>query len=83
MNKLKNLGISALAGTLVSLSAAQAGGISVTGSWELSYTQLDHDEGAGNKIGMNKNLGFGAWVFEQWYELAAFRFYPASVRCRL
>ena len=60
MNKLKNIGISALAGTLVSLSAAQAGGISVTGSWELSYTQLDNDETAGNKIGMNKNLGFGA-----------------------
>ena len=31
MNKLKNIGISALAGTLVSLSAAQAGGVSVTG----------------------------------------------------
>jgi len=60
MNKLKNIGISALAGTLVSLSAAQAGGISVTGTWELSYSQLDHDKTAGNKIGMNKNLGFGA-----------------------
>ena len=43
MNKLKNIGISALAGTLVSLSAAQAGGgVSVSGSYELSYTQLDH-----------------------------------------
>jgi len=60
MNKLKNIGISALAGTLVSLSAAQAGGVSVTGSWELSYTQLDNDETAGNKIGMNKNVTFGA-----------------------
>jgi hypothetical protein len=60
MNKLKNIGISALAGTLVSLSAAQAGGVSVTGSWELTYTQLDNDETAGNKIGMNKNVTFGA-----------------------
>jgi len=60
MNKLKNIGISALAGTLVSLSAAQAGGVSVTGSWELSYSQLDHDEVAGNKLGMNKNISFGA-----------------------
>jgi hypothetical protein len=61
MNKLKNIGISALAGTLVSLSAAQAGGaISVGGSYELSYTQLDHDEVSGNKLGINKNLSFGA-----------------------
>jgi len=60
MNKLKNVGISALAGTLVSLSAAQAGGISVTGSYELSYTNLDHDEVSGSKLGVNKNLSFGA-----------------------
>jgi len=60
MNKLKNIGISALAGTLVSLSAAQAGGVTVTGSYELTYTQLDHDEVSGNKLGVNKNLAFGA-----------------------
>ena len=60
MNKLKNIGISALAGTLVSLSAAQAGGESVSGVYELSYTQLDHDEVAGNKLGMRKNISFGA-----------------------
>ena len=60
MNKLKNIGISALAGTLVSLSAAQAGGVSVSGSYELSYTNLDHDEVSGNKLGINKNLSFGA-----------------------
>jgi len=60
MNKLKNIGITALAGTLVSLSAAQAGGVSVTGSWELSYTNLDDAKVTGNKLGVNKNLGFGA-----------------------
>jgi hypothetical protein len=60
MNKLKNIGISALAGTLVSLSAAQAGGVSVSGSYELSYTNLDHDEVSGNKLGVNKNISFGA-----------------------
>jgi len=60
MNKLKNIGISALAGTLVSLSAAQAGGVSVSGSYEISYTQLDHDEVTGNPLGVNKNLSFGA-----------------------
>jgi len=64
MNKLKNIGISALAGTLVSLSAAQAGGVSVSGSYELSYTNLNHSKDAGkvdgNKLGINKNLSFGA-----------------------
>lgn len=60
MNKLKNIGITALAGTLVSLSAAQAGGVTVTGSWELSYTNLNHTKVTGNKIGMNKNIAFGA-----------------------
>jgi len=60
MNKLKNIGISALAGALVSLSAAQAGGVSVSGSYELTYTKLDHDEITGNPLGMNKNLSFGA-----------------------
>jgi len=60
MNKLKNIGISALAGTLVSLSAAQAGGVSVSGVYELSYTNLDHDEVSGNKLGVKKNISFGA-----------------------
>jgi hypothetical protein len=60
MNKLKNIGISALAGTLVSLSAAQAGGVSVNGTWELSYTNLNHEKVTGNKFGINKNITFGA-----------------------
>ncbi len=56
MNKLKNIGISALAGTLVSLSAAQAGGVSVSGVYELSYTQLDHEKVSGNKLGVKRIL---------------------------
>ena len=60
MNKLKRIGISALAGTLVSLSAAQAGGVSVSGAYELSYTTLDYDEVTGNPYGMKKNISFGA-----------------------
>jgi hypothetical protein len=60
MNKLKNVGISALAGSLISLSAAEAGGVSVSGSWELRYTNLNHEKVTGNKLGMNKNLSFGA-----------------------
>ena len=59
MNRLKNIGISALAGTLVSLSAAQAGGVSVSGNMELSYVNLNHESVTGNKLGMNKNLTFG------------------------
>jgi outer membrane protein OmpU len=57
MDKLKKVGLSALAGTLASLSA-QAGELSVTGSAEISYTQRDNDEVTGNPIGMNKNIGF-------------------------
>ena len=60
MNKLKKIGISALAGTLVSLSAAQAGGVSVSGNMELSYVNLNHEKVTGNKLGMNKNLSFGS-----------------------
>ena len=61
MNKLKNIGISALAGTLVSLSAAQAGGVSVSGSWELSYTNKNSEKVTGNKLGVNKNIFFWCW----------------------
>jgi len=60
MNKLKNIGISALAGTLVSMSAAQAGGVTISGNWELSYTNLGPTDVTGHKYGMNKNLSFGA-----------------------
>jgi len=59
MNKLKNIGISALAGTLVSLSAAQAGGVTINGAWELSYTDKNNSSVTGNKFGMKKNLSFG------------------------
>jgi len=57
MNNLKKVGLSALAGTLASLSA-QAGEVTVTGSAEISYVQKDGDEITGNPIGMNKNIGF-------------------------
>ncbi len=57
MDNIKKIGLSALAGTLASLSA-QAGELTVTGSAELSYVQLDNDELTGNPIGMNKNIAF-------------------------
>ena len=58
MNKLKSIGITALAGTLASVSAAQAGSLSVSGTAELSYVQKDHTEATGNPIGMGKDLTF-------------------------
>jgi len=57
MNKLKKIGLTALAGTLASLSA-QAGELTVTGSAEISYTQRDKGEITGNPIVMNKNIAF-------------------------
>ena len=50
MDNLKRIGLSALAGTLASLSA-QAGEMTVTGSAEISYVQRDSDELTGNPIG--------------------------------
>ena len=58
MNNLKKIGITALAGTLASLSAAQAGSLAVTGSAEVSYVQRDAGEITGNPLGMNKNISF-------------------------
>jgi outer membrane protein OmpU len=57
MNKMKKIGLSALAGTLASF-AANAGEMTVTGSAELSYSQNDTDEITGNPLGTNKNISF-------------------------
>ena len=45
MNKIKTLGISALAGSLVALSA-QAGDLSVSGSANISYTSKEKAQAA-------------------------------------
>jgi len=57
MNKLRTIGLSALAGTLAALSA-QAGEMSVSGTAELSYVQRDNDETTGNPLGQKKNISF-------------------------
>ena len=62
MNNYKKLGVSALAGTLASLTAMQAanaGAIDVTGSIDLSYVSQDSDEATGNPIGMSKDFQMG------------------------
>jgi len=58
MDGLKKIGITALAGSLASVSAAQAGSMAVTGTAELSYTQQDSKTVTGNPIGMGKDLTF-------------------------
>ena len=58
MDNLRKIGITALAGTLASVSAAQAGSMSVSGTAELSYVQKDSTEMTGNPIGMGKDLTF-------------------------
>ena len=58
MDNLKRIGITALAGTLASVSAAQAGSLSVSGTAELTYTQKDTTEMTGNPIGMGKDITF-------------------------
>jgi len=58
MNNLRKIGVTALAGTLASISAAQAGELAVTGSAALTYDQKDTTEMTGNPIGMSKDLTF-------------------------
>jgi outer membrane protein OmpU len=49
MNNLKKIGLSALAGSLVAVSA-NAGEFSVSGSAEFTYTNLDGSTGSGNNL---------------------------------
>ena len=58
MDGLKKIGITALAGTLASVSAVQAGEMTVTGSAALTYVQKDSTEMTGNPIGMSKDITF-------------------------
>jgi len=57
MNRLKKVGLSALAGSLAALSA-QAGELAVSGSMEVTYTSRDSSEVSGNPIGTNKGMSF-------------------------
>ena len=57
MNKLTKLGVSALCGTLASVSAANAGELTVTGGVDMSWISFD-DEATGNPIGIGSNVSF-------------------------
>jgi outer membrane protein OmpU len=58
MDKFKKIGLSALAGTLATLSAAEAGSMSVSGTAVVTYVQRDSNEVTGNPLGMAKDLTF-------------------------
>jgi len=57
MNKITKVGLSALCGSLASISAANAGALEVLGSVEATWTSKSQ-EVTGNPIGMNTGLTF-------------------------
>jgi outer membrane protein OmpU len=59
MNNIKKIGLTALAGSLVAISA-QAAEMTVSGATMLTYTSEDGTEVTGNPIGMKTNLSFTA-----------------------
>ena len=59
MNNIKKIGLTALAGSLVAISA-QAAEMSVSGASVLTYTNGDGTEVTGNPFGMKTNLAFTA-----------------------
>jgi outer membrane protein OmpU len=59
MNNIKKIGLTALAGSLVAISA-QAAEMTVSGATMLTYTSEDRTEVTGNPFGMKTNIGFTA-----------------------
>ena len=59
MNNIKKIGLTALAGSLVAISA-QAAEMAVNGATLLTYTSADNTEVTGNPFGMKTNLSFTA-----------------------
>ena len=57
MNKLTKVGLSALCGSLASVSAAHSGALEVSGSAVMTHTQVDK-AAVGNPIGMKSGLTF-------------------------
>ena len=69
MNKLKKIGLTALAGSLVA-SSVYAGTLDVTGSWSLSYNSEDDDEVTGNGWSMGDSVTFsGSGETDQGYAI--------------
>ena len=57
MNKLTKYGVSALCGSLAAVSAANAGGMTVSGGVDLSWISMDQTN-TGNPLGMGSNVSF-------------------------
>ena len=67
MNKITKVGITALAGSLVTLSAAVAGALDVSGGARLTYTQSDGNSDVaneGSRFGMQHTMML--MVQEKW-----------------
>ena len=72
MNKLTKVGLSALCGSLASISAANAGDMTVTGGVDMTWSSYDGGTSTtGNPIGMGSNLTFkgsgeldNGWAFD-------------------
>ena len=61
MDNIKKIGLTALAGSLVAVSAANAGALSVSGGAKLGYAASDGNEDLetdGNRFGMQKSISF-------------------------
>ena len=57
MNKLSKIGVSALCGSLAAISAANAGGLTVAGGANATWTSLSYGE-TGNPLGMASGMTF-------------------------
>ena len=57
MNKLTKIGLSALCGSLASVTAANAGSMEVTGAAHMTHVTVSGKE-TGNPFGMKTNLSF-------------------------
>ena len=75
MDNIKKLGLTALAGSMVA-TAAQAGELSASGSWALSYTSEDDDIVNGQAFTMGDSVTFtgsgeldNGWTASVKYEL--------------
>jgi len=75
MNKIKKLGLTALAGSMVATAASSAD-LSATGSWALSYTSEDSDKTNGQAFTAGNSVTFAGsgeldngWTASMSYEL--------------
>ena len=64
MNKITKIGVSALCGSLASLSLANAGEFSVTGAAIATWTEAGSKATTGGKIGLSKQATFNSFKLD-------------------